>query len=176
MTTRLALVCHAATSATHRASFPADEPILAPPAPLPERVEVAVCGPARACRETAAALGLAAVVEPRLADCDYGRWAGLALESLPADEVGRWLADPSVAPHGGESIVDLITRVGGWLDSVVGSGSRILAVVSPGVVRASVVYGALGAPESFWRVDVSPLGRAEFAGNAGRWNLRELTR
>lgn len=176
MTTRLALVCHAATAATHGGFFPADEPILAAPEPLSERVEVAVCGPDRACRETATALGLSAVVEPRLADCDYGSWRGSALESLPPDSVLRWLSDPAAAPHGGESIVDLIARVGGWLDSVLGSGSRIVAVVSPAVVRAGVVYGVLGAPESLWRLDVRPLGRAELVGNAGRWNLRALMR
>lgn len=174
MTTRLALVCHAATAATHRAAFPADEPILAPPAPLSERVDAAVCGPSRACLETAAGLGLAAAVEPGLADCDYGSWRGLALESLPVEEVQRWLSDPSAQPPGGESVVDFVARVGGWLDSVVASGSRIVAVVAPGVVRAGVVHGVLGAPESFWRVDVKPLGRVELAGNAGRWNLRAL--
>ena len=36
---------------------------------------------------------------------------------VPA-ELAVWLTDPTQAPHGGESVVDLIDRVGGWLDSL----------------------------------------------------------
>ena len=33
------------------------------------------------------------------------------------DAVDTWLADPRSTPHGGESLLDFITRVGGWLDT-----------------------------------------------------------
>jgi hypothetical protein len=43
-----------------------------------------------------------------------------------------WLADPRATPHGGESLLDFITRVGGWLDTrPVGDGGRIVAVAGP---------------------------------------------
>ena len=83
MTARLELLCHAATAATRSAAFPEDEPIepqarqkLAAFA-LPPRGE-AQCwtSPALRAVQTAEILGLGAKVEPSLADCAYGRWAG----------------------------------------------------------------------------------------------------
>ncbi|MEU5346301.1 MULTISPECIES: histidine phosphatase family protein [unclassified Streptomyces] len=158
--------------------------------PAADRVLVS---PTVRCRETAAALGLdaLAVTEPDLAGLDVGRWRGATLAEVSTDEpeaVGRWLADPSSAPHGGESVAGLCERVAKWLETVAdpssgasGSGSaegsgpgsvRIIAVVEPEIVRAGVVR-ALGAPESaFWRVDVPPLAATEFSGRAGRWNVR----
>ena len=160
---------------------------------LPAADQVLV-SPTVRCRETAAALGLDALAvtePPELSGLDVGRWHGATLAEVSADEpeaVGRWLADPSSAPHGGESVTGLCERVAKWLEAVAdpssgasGSGStegsgagsvRIIAVVEPEIVRAGVVR-ALGAPESaFWRVDVPPLVVTEFSGRAGRWNVR----
>jgi broad specificity phosphatase PhoE len=170
MTTRVLLVSHGATEATRRAAFPADEPLLEIPALAAERADVAVCGPALRCRQTAAALGVDVTVEPRLRDCDYGRWAGLTLAELPAEDVEEWLTDPASAPHGGESIVDLLGRVGGWLDSL-GAG-RIVAVTHPAVVKAAVVHAIRASAESFWRIDVVPLSKTLLSGNPGQWRLR----
>ena len=69
--------------------------------------------PARAARETAAALGFDAEVEMALSDCDYGRWRGLASKDVAErepDEFAAWLADPAAAPHGGELVAGLIKR------------------------------------------------------------------
>jgi len=160
---------------------------------LPAADQVLV-SPTVRCRETAAALGLDALAvtePPELSGLDVGRWRGATLAEVSADEpeaVGRWLAAPSSAPHGGESVTGLCERVAKWLEAVAdpsfgasGSGStegsgagsvRIIAVVEPEIVRAGVVR-ALGAPESaFWRVDVAPLVVTEFSGRAGRWNVR----
>ena len=173
MTTRLALVCHAATEATRRAAFPSDEPVVVTPSPVAERVDVALCGPSLACRQTASAFGLTATVSPALGDCDWGRWRGLTLPSLPAAEVELWLTDPTAAPHGGESIVDLLGRVGAWLATLVDTG-RVLAVTHPSVIRAALVCALRGTPGSFWRMDIAPLARAELSGRLGRWDLRSL--
>lgn len=160
---------------------------------LPAADQVLV-SPTVRCRETAAALGLDALAvtePPELSGLDVGRWRGATLAEVSADEpeaVGRWLADPSSAPHGGESVAGLCERVAKWLETAAdpssgasGSGStdgsgagsvRIIAVVEPEIVRAGVMR-ALGAPESaFWRVDVPPLVVTEFSGRAGRWNVR----
>ena len=47
-------------------------------------------------------------MEPRLADLDCGRWRGETLDSIQPEELEVWLTDPGQAPHGGESIVDLL--------------------------------------------------------------------
>ncbi len=175
---RLTLVCQAASAATRRAAFPGDDPAEAAAlreaaalsARLPARPR-AWTSPAQAARQTAAALGLAADVEPALSDCDYGAWRGLDLSEIPLEALAAWRSDPSAAPHGGESLAVLCTRVGAWLDGDLGSGP-VAAVASASVLRAAVLH-AMGAPVlSFWRIDVSPLAMARLHRVAGRWALR----
>ena len=118
---RLLLVRHAPTDATRQSAFPRDEPLdqrarreatrLA--ARLPQRCE-AVTSPARRCRETALAAGLDPTPEPALAECDFGSWAGRSLADVDAaDPAGAraWMTHPDSAPHGGESLAVLCTRI-----------------------------------------------------------------
>jgi broad specificity phosphatase PhoE len=173
MTSRVVLLCHAATSATRRAAFPAGEPVETDPAPLPLRADTYLTAPETSCRQTATALGLPATVDEALRDCDFGAWRGRTLDEVTAsnpEDVGRWLTDPAANPHGGESTVDLIDRVGAWLDTL--SGGRIVAVTHPAVVKAAVVRAILATPRSFWRIDVPPLSQTTLSGRAGRWTLR----
>ncbi|MEU5536161.1 histidine phosphatase family protein [Streptomyces sp. NPDC020362] len=127
------------------------------------------------CRETAAALGLDGARTPELDGLDVGRWRGRTLEEVAAadpEAVGRWLAEPGWADHGGESVQDVCERVGRWLESAQDTDGRTVAVVEPEVVRAAVVH-VLGLPmAAFWRLDVPPLTVTELSGRAGRWNLR----
>lgn len=183
MTVRLVLVCHASTDATRTASFGDDDPLdeqgQAKASELAARLPLggeALCAPSRPARETAAALGIEARDEPALRDCDFGRWRGQSLDEVGRGEpmaVREWLTDPAAVPHGGESVTDMIHRVGLWLSSLDGSG-RIVAVTHPAVIRAAIVAALEAAPASFWRIDVGPLSRTELRGNAGRWNLRSL--
>ncbi|MFO1128935.1 MAG: histidine phosphatase family protein [Rhodospirillales bacterium] len=188
MVVRLTLICHAPTAAVRAAAFPADEP-------LDERGEAAAAGlgaavtfPAVECwsapelraRQTAAALGLTATIDARLRDGDYGRWRGSALAAVQArepDAIRQWLADPATAPHGGESVLDLLARVGGWLDqlrrpSAQRGTARLIAVTHPAVVKAAIVTALAAPPAAFWRIDAPPLSRVHLVGHAGRWNLR----
>lgn len=178
MTTRVLLVSHAATAATRAAAFPIDEPIGATdtPDPLP-RVGHALSAPERRCRQTAELHGLEPAIDGRLRDCDYGRWRGKTLDELAAEEsdaVAAWLADPAAAPHGGESIVDLMARAGGWLDDQLAVTGRVVAVTHPAVIKAAVAYAVRGTPESFWRIDIAPLARTALSGRGSLWRLHSL--
>ncbi|HEV2783977.1 MAG TPA: histidine phosphatase family protein, partial [Actinophytocola sp.] len=167
MTTRVLLVCHAATSATRRAAFPDDEPIERPPLPMAERVDLALTGPGTPCRQTAADLGLKPTIEERLRECDYGRWRGHTLAELTESEpeaVQRWRTDPTSAPHGGESTLDLLGRVANWLDELPTIYNRIAAVTHPSVIKAAIVHAIRATPESFWRIDIRPLSRTVLSG------------
>ncbi|POX49013.1 histidine phosphatase family protein [Streptomyces sp. Ru72] len=138
--------------------------------------ELRYCSPTPRSRATGDALGYAPLVQPALRDCDMGRWRGFTLGEAMAREpsaVDAWLADPRSAPHGGESLLAFISRVGGWLDTrPVEDGSRIVAVAEPSVVRAALVYALRAQPSSYWNIDVRPLSTVTLAGHAGRWNLR----
>jgi broad specificity phosphatase PhoE len=118
-----------------------------------------------------------AAVEPALRDCDYGRWRGLTpveVEAREPEAVAMWLSDPGAAPHGGESVADLIGRVGAWLANPGRLEGATLAITHAAVLRAAVVC-ALGAPPSaYWRIDVAPLTLVRLSGRDGRWNLVSL--
>ncbi|HEU5470549.1 MAG TPA: histidine phosphatase family protein [Actinophytocola sp.] len=179
MTTRLVLVCHGPTTATRRAAFPDDESIEGAPARLRIRVDLAFTGPAVCCRQTAAALGLAPRLEARLRECDYGRWRGRTLAELSdtePDAVREWLTDPTATPHGGESTMDVLARVGGWLDELPSGRQRIAAVTHPSVIRAAIVHAIRATPESFWRIDIAPLSHTVLSGGSATWTLRSLGR
>jgi broad specificity phosphatase PhoE len=179
--TRLTWLCHAATTATRRAAFPADEAIedrqqaaaraLAGEIGACDRVIVA---PERRTRQTAEALGLAVSIDPDLRDCDYGRWSGLSLADLSEtepDALSAWLATPDEAPYGGESVVDTIRRMAGWLDRHASDATRLLAVSHPAVIRAAVVHILEAPAASFWRIDVAPLGLVRMSHDGRRWTL-----
>jgi len=174
MTTRLTLICHAATAATRRAAFPLDEPIETAPPPLEERADLVLRGPATPCAQTAAALGMDATVDDRLRDCDFGSWAGRTMEEVDPDALRSWLTDPAAAPHGGESTMDVLARAAVWLDELPRDHHRIVAITHPAVIKAAVVHAILATPQSFWRVDVPPLSRTVLSGRASTWTLRKL--
>jgi broad specificity phosphatase PhoE len=171
--TRLVLISHASTTATRRAAFPSDEPLDRPGAMQPVdlgRISSFRTGPELRCRQTAAALGWDCTVDPALADLDFGEWRGQTLSEVSDTS---WLTDLSAAPHGGESVHDLLARVSAWLDGLRGTGERVAAVTHPAVIRAAVVH-VLGAPaQAFWRMDVVPLSFTRLSSTGSRWTLRE---
>nr|WP_244187565.1 histidine phosphatase family protein [Mycobacterium gastri] len=126
-------------------------------------------GPERRARQTAELLGLNPTTESRLADLDCGRWRGETLASVDAEKLTAWLTDPVQAPHGGESIVDLIDRVAGWLASLAGN---TVAVTHPAVIRAAILVALDIPPKSFWRIDIAPLSRTVMHFRERRWTLR----
>lgn len=193
------LLSHAATAAMRRGAFPADDALdargIAATAAWPRRGQVAalleaapaarvLCSPARCAQDTAQALALtlapalapalAAAVEPALADVDYGRWRGLELAQVAANEpapLAAWLGDAQAAPHSGESFGAAVRRVGAWLDAIGDGDHAILAITHAAVVRAAIVH-ALGAPPSaFFRIEIAPLALVELRRARHGWTL-----
>lgn len=183
---RLTLVSHAMTDAMAAGRFPADEPLNATGLRQVEAVRdlealdirclaATAChlaGPEQRARQTARLLGLHVSAEPRLADLDYGRWHGQTIEDVESDDLTVWLTDPARTPHGGESIIDLIDRVAGWLESLTDNTLTTVAVTHPAVIRAAILL-ALGIPlKSFWRIDIAPVSRIVMHYRGDCWTLR----
>ena len=175
---RLTLVSHAMTDAMAAGRFPTDEPLNSVGHRQVDAsielgvVEHAYCGPEKRTRQTAELLGLQASIDSRLTDLDCGRWRGDLLSGASPGEWAIWLTDPTRAPHGGESVVDVIDRVRGWMDSLTNRRTRLVAVTHPAVIRAAIVIALDAPPKSFWRIDIAPVSRTvmHFRGHA--WTLR----
>ncbi|MFK3817825.1 histidine phosphatase family protein [Pseudomonas sp. NPDC089407] len=173
---RLTLICHALTQAQKTGHLHRVDdgilPLAQPPAVNLPGVQLLTAPERRAC-ETAAWLSDAVEVEPALADCDLGRWQGMALKQLQAEQpqaLADWLQDPASAVHGGESFAALCKRMATWLAAFDRPGEW-LAVTHPLVMRAVLVQ-VLGCPMSAGqRIDVLPLSRLELS-FTGQWRLR----
>ncbi len=136
----------------------------------------AFVAPTAAARATAAAIGLAPIDAPALADMNYGPWAGRTLaEIADQDEAGlrAWLAAPETGVPDGESLAAVIARVSPWLEATSDMQGRVLAVTHPMVMRA-ILAAALGMPPTAtMRIDIAPLGRMMLSFNRG-WRLLTL--
>jgi broad specificity phosphatase PhoE len=178
------LVAHAATSATRRAAFPVDEAVegLQNIGQVRLRAGMWLSGPELRCRQTAGALGFEPKLIDGFADLDAGRWAGAELSELMAEEpdaVMAWMTDVTAAPHGGESLQDLITRVGGALDGTALAGrpwpdGLSVVVAAPLVIRAALVHLLVAPSSLLFAVDIEPLSATLVTGHRDRWKLRAL--
>jgi broad specificity phosphatase PhoE len=116
-------------------------------------------------------------VDPLLAECDFGSWAGRTLKELAEsapDDVQAWMTDADAAPHGGESLSALLARVRAWLDGQAALDGTAIAVTHGGVISAAVVIALDAPPSAIWRVDVSPLSITELHAHDGRWTVTRM--
>lgn len=96
----------------------------------------------------AAASGADVEVDDRLVELDYGEWDGKPLTEMRTPRGELWFADPTFAPPGGESLVDVTARVEAFCrDRLRPDGDeRIVAVSHVSPIKAAVIW-ALGVDE-----------------------------
>jgi broad specificity phosphatase PhoE len=185
MSRRLSFLAHAATSGQRRTRFPDDDPIeavaSATVAAVLERlggVDAGWHAPERAATETAAALGVATVAEPRLESWRMGSWRGrdiaeVAAEAFPA--FGAWREDPDAAPpDGGESLRSLLERIGRWLEDLDDAPRHGLVIADATVIRAVIVRVLGAVPAVFWQFDIAPLSYTRIQQSDGPWRVRSI--
>jgi alpha-ribazole phosphatase len=89
------------------------------------------------------------VIEPDLAEQNFGEWQGLTFDEIAAkrgvEHHRFWVAPAQEAPPGGESFVDVVTRVDRAVRRLTAahSGRDIAAVAHGGTIRAALAV-ALG--------------------------------
>ena len=114
--------------------------------------------------EAAAVTGVPVVTEDGFRETDFGDWEGLTFaevrERWPA-ELTAWLADPAVAPPGGESFAEVSERVTAALHRVlVGrERQRVLIVSHVTPIKMLVAAALLAPPPALYRMhlDVAAL-------------------
>lgn len=119
-----------------------------------EPYDAVLSSPLQRTRETASvvadALGLDVVIEDGFREAAFGAWDGLTLEQVAEkwpDELDGWLDSFSVAPPGGESIVEVQARVDVALAAVLEryDGKRIVVVSHVNPIKLAVRF-CLDAP------------------------------
>jgi alpha-ribazole phosphatase len=178
--TRLWLIRHAPVAGPrgviHAPDAPADLGDHAALAALREKLPAGatvLASPARRTRETAAALGLAAIQEERLREQNFGAWTGRRHAELEA-EMGAayhefWRRPATNRPPGGESFADQIERVRECLLALP-AGDAVL-VVHSGTVRAALAIALDVAPESVLPFVVDPLSLTRIDRLAAGWRV-----
>jgi broad specificity phosphatase PhoE len=181
MATRFTWICHASTAAARLGVFPGNEALDEKGLATAAAVTSSIDKPDRVWRspmigaeQTAAALGLTGVIQPALKECDYGRWSDCGLKEVHGrdpDGLETWIRDPTSSPHGGEAVVDLIRRVGAWIEDHRRDAGHTVVVTHSSVIRSAIIHVIQASPSSFNRIDIAPLSRTIFSAHDGQWRL-----
>ena len=123
----------------------------------------------RTAEEVAAATGAPVEADEGFRETDFGAWDGLTFaevsERWPA-EMTAWLADPAVAPPGGESFADVSTRVNLALRRVLAGhqGRTVLIVSHVTPIKMLVAAALLAPPPALYRMhlDVAALCQVDW--------------
>lgn len=132
--------------------------------------------PARRTLETAAALGLTPIAEPRLREQSFGEWTGRRHAEIEA-ELGDayaefWLKPATNRPPRGESFDDQIARVKACLMDL--PSGDVALVIHSGTIRAILTI-ALDIPsESALRFVIDPLSLTQIERLDQGWRIRRI--
>lgn len=112
-----------------------------------------ISSPLTRAHQTASAVSADVVVDERFIELDYGQWDGIALTDVDAQSWADWRADPSFRPPGGETLVELDSRVRPALDEISDRAQHghviVVSHVSP--IKSGITWALGVGPEVSWR-------------------------
>lgn len=117
------------------------------------------------------------IVEPDLAEQDFGRWQGrswLDLETAKDPDLAAFWGDPAgTTPPGGESFASMIERVAAAMENLTAAqaGRDILAIVHAGTVRAALATALDITPAQALRFAVQPLSLTRIDATSEGWRI-----
>jgi len=116
--------------------------------------------------QVAEVTGLPVVTEDGFRETDFGDWEGLTFAEVRArwpSEMTAWLADPQVAPPGGESFAEVSERVTAALQRVLAgrTGQRILIVSHVTPIKTLVAAALLAPSAALYRMHLDVAGLCE---------------
>jgi probable phosphoglycerate mutase len=122
--------------------------------------------------EVASVTGIPVLADDGFRETDFGAWEGLTFaevrERWPS-EVTAWLADPSVAPPGGESFTQVSERVTAALHRVLAerAGQTVLVVSHVTPIKTLVAAALLAPSLALYRMhlDVAALCEIDWYGD-----------
>lgn len=135
------------------------------------------------CRQTAGALEAAGLVlpppliEPDLAEQNFGRWQGkswMELEAAKDPDLEAFWQDPAHnRPPDGESFADVCARVARVMERLTreAAGRDVLAVVHAGTIRAALAMALKLDPAQALSFAVQPLSLTRIDGTPEGWRV-----
>nr|WP_269327341.1 histidine phosphatase family protein [Kineosporia mesophila] len=163
------MVRHASTAVTGRVPSGGDEvgPQLSPSGLSEARAlslpstGVLLSSPMLRARQTAEALGLPSRVAPDWAELRLGDWNGLSYREIAArwpQEYAQWRESAAARPPGGESVLDLQSRIADAVARLRSehAGRSVVVVTHTGPIRAAVASALDAGPAAFWRLRIDP--------------------
>ncbi|MEV5407520.1 bifunctional RNase H/acid phosphatase [Thermopolyspora sp. NPDC052614] len=139
----------------------------------PYRIDVIVTSPLKRALQTAEAVaartGREVVVEEGLRETDFGSWEGHTFAEIQRrwpDHLTAWLADPSVAPPGGESFQQTAERVEAAVSRLIAKypGRTILTVSHVTPIKTILRLALLAPPAALYRMhlDIACLSTVDY--------------
>ena len=140
-----------------------------------ERVDALYCSPLERTRETAAPIGTALKMRPKvergLLECDFGDWTGAKLKDL--FKLPEWRtvqqAPSTFRFPNGESFTEMQVRIVGALDRLRARhpGGTIVCVSHADPIKAAVAHAMGTHLDLFQRIVISPCSISAFAWSTG---------
>jgi len=116
-------------------------------------------------------------VEPRLIEQTLGEWEGLAHAELPPRLTlpahAFWPLGGHERPPGGESVADVIARVGAGIERLASrnSGRDLVAVTHGGAIRAALAHALDIGPDNALHLSVQNLSLTRIERHAHAWRV-----
>jgi len=135
-------------------------------------VDVIVTSPLRRARQTAEAVaqatGAPLLADDGLVETDFGKWEGMTIREASQrwpNEVSEWMSSVDVAPPGGESFADVISRVNAALDRLLAEHQfRTLVLVSHvSPIKIAACRAMLAPPATLFRIQLDVASLCEIA-------------
>ena len=135
-----------------------------------------ISSPLRRTLATAEALGRPVDVDERWVELDYGELDGTPLRDVPREVWSAWRADPSWAPSGGESLVELGARVREACASLADEAAErdVIVVTHVSPVKASLAWALGVGDEISFRAYVAPASITTIATAGSRPSLHSF--
>lgn len=117
-----------------------------------------VSSPLLRARETAGAFGAPVEVDERWIELDYGELDGVALADVPATTWAAWRRDPGYRPPGGETLLEVRSRVEAALADLRAdaAGETVVVVSHVSPIKAAVGWALGVGDEVNWRLHLAP--------------------
>ena len=128
-------------------------------------VSAVVSSPLQRAAQTAAAVaaafGVDVVTNDGFAETDFGEWEGLTFAEIRGGwpkEMAAWLADPDVAPPGGESFTATFARVQSARDKLLAEhpGATVVLVSHVTPIKTLLRQALEAPPQALYRIHLDP--------------------